>query len=418
MKHQKQVAVIRLMLDRLKSGGFADAGSIAVNPLSVYTDPELAKREYEELFHNTPQLIGLSCELPEAGSYITTEDFGIPILATRDKAGKFRAFLNACRHRGAQVVSEPRGKQPRFTCPYHGWSYGQDGSLLNVRSAEQFGEISKACNSLIELPSQEKYGLLYVHPNRDGVIDIDDFLGTEFAEEIASYELEKCVFKHESVYDVPINWKVANDTFCEPYHFAVLHHQTVAAIIHGDVTEYETYGRHHRMTVPSKAIETFADIPESEWCLTKAAVIAYYVFPNLNPIFQGNVLNFTFLYPDPAAPHDPSGSRTRLKMYQADHIMPGASEISEGDRLRGDNVFAPDASKPLVYDVTGSLMSYEQAVVAEDYWVGLHVQKAATCGLIDKVKFGRNEAGLHHVHNTLRDAMGMERLETYSGAES
>jgi nitrite reductase/ring-hydroxylating ferredoxin subunit len=412
LEHHTQVAVIRQLLDGLKSGQCARAEQVSVSPASSYTDPDLARREYEELFHNTPQLIGLSCEIPEAGSYITTEDFGIPILAVRDKAGTFRAFLNACRHRGAQVVTKARGKQPRFTCPYHGWSYGQDGSLLNVRSAEQFGEIDKACNSLIELPSQEKYGLLYVHPNREGVIDIDAFLGAEFAEEIASYELEKCVFRDEVVLDEKFNWKIANDTFCEPYHFGVLHHKTAAAFIHGDVTEYREFDRHHRMTVPTKAIDAILSLPESEWVLTKAAIIAYYVFPNLNPIFQSNILNFSFIYPDPAAPYDPGRSRTRLKLYQADHILPGAAEMDDSQRLTGENVYAPDASKPLVFDVSGSKQNYVTAI-AEDYLMGSQLQKAASSGKVERLIFGRNEPGLHHVHNGFRQALGMPKLEPY-----
>ena len=37
------------------------------------------------------------------------EVHGVPILATRDKNGKFRAFLNACRHRGTAVEEAERG---------------------------------------------------------------------------------------------------------------------------------------------------------------------------------------------------------------------------------------------------------------------------------------------------------------------
>lgn len=65
------------------------------------------------------QLIGLSGSLPEPGSYLTVYDFGVPILATRDKDGLFRAFVNSCRHRGARVA-EGSGDATRFMCPRKG----------------------------------------------------------------------------------------------------------------------------------------------------------------------------------------------------------------------------------------------------------------------------------------------------------
>ena len=56
-------------------------------PTAVYTCPEQAAREWQLFFQEHPQLIGLSGDLPEPGSYVSLDDFGIPVLATRDAFG-------------------------------------------------------------------------------------------------------------------------------------------------------------------------------------------------------------------------------------------------------------------------------------------------------------------------------------------
>ena len=73
------------------------------NPVSGYTCPDIAAREWQGFFQDYPHVLGLSSDLPEPGSFITNTDLGKPILATRDDAGTFRAFLNVCRHRSHRV---------------------------------------------------------------------------------------------------------------------------------------------------------------------------------------------------------------------------------------------------------------------------------------------------------------------------
>ena len=82
--------------------------------MSAYVCPEIAAKEWDLLFQNHPQLIGLSGDLPEPCSFLTFDDFGTPVLATRDREGVFHAFLNACRHRGVRVAQDVRGKKTSF----------------------------------------------------------------------------------------------------------------------------------------------------------------------------------------------------------------------------------------------------------------------------------------------------------------
>ena len=110
MKHDLQVSILKTLLRQLDESVSADAGEQLRNPASSYTSPELAREEWIHFFRDHPQLIGLSGDLPEAGTHLTIDDFGVPIVATRARDGRFRAFLNACRHRGTRVAAGPRGR--------------------------------------------------------------------------------------------------------------------------------------------------------------------------------------------------------------------------------------------------------------------------------------------------------------------
>ena len=117
MLQSTKIEVIRELRRQLEEKVNVDAGVQYLNPASAYTCPDLAKKEMETFFLNHPQIIGLTGDLPKRGSYMTIDDFRVPILATRDNEGNFRAFLNGCRHRGVRVANEPRGEAAKFMCP-------------------------------------------------------------------------------------------------------------------------------------------------------------------------------------------------------------------------------------------------------------------------------------------------------------
>src|SRR4051794_4167109 len=123
MRHERQVE----LLDRVGASGPHFAGlhgeHSMVNPATAYTDPGRFAAEQRILFRDGPTLLGLSCELPRPGDYGTTTVDGIPIVAVRQHDGSLRAMVNACRHRGAPVVTERAGTTGRsIVCGYHGWT--------------------------------------------------------------------------------------------------------------------------------------------------------------------------------------------------------------------------------------------------------------------------------------------------------
>ena len=111
MLREEQVRLLKGLISHLDAGTNVDAKGIVENPADTYTSEERFSEEKNKFFEEYPQIIGMSGDLPEPGSFLTIEDFGAPVLATRDETGAFKAFANVISHvlvtdkQGAKSVS-------------------------------------------------------------------------------------------------------------------------------------------------------------------------------------------------------------------------------------------------------------------------------------------------------------------------
>ncbi len=80
-------------------------GQMLVDP-AIYSDPEIARLEQERIFDRVPVLAAHVSQLPDVGDFVTIDLPGNRVLVVRQGDGGIRAFVNACRHRGACLVDE------------------------------------------------------------------------------------------------------------------------------------------------------------------------------------------------------------------------------------------------------------------------------------------------------------------------
>lgn len=383
MERAEQIRVLKHLMAHIDAGTNVDAGGIRHNPAEVYTAPEIAEREWETFFHTHPQIIGMSGDLPEAGSFATHNDFGVPLLATRDQNGTFRAFANVCRHRGAIVEEAPRGKKALFSCPFHAWTYSSDGKLVAVPKEEHFGAIDKDCHGLAELPAKEHCGLLWAHPQADGRLDPENLMGG-LTPEFTAWDFGRLVHIGDDTYETPMNWKLAIDTFGETYHFGALHKNSLFPFFHGNVQGYDIYGRNHRMALCTRGIDDLRNQPEESWHINDGAFPVYYMFPNVQVNVGQATVILVRVYPHGADPHR---SFSRISFY----ARPDALD-------NGDNTIAELATR------------FAEVIRDEDYVAAASSHRGLQSGFLKEMVFGRNEPALHHYHNTYRAALGMEPL--------
>src|SRR4029079_2916153 len=100
-------------------------------------DPERYERELTRVFRPAWHCGPTLNDLPRAGAFITCELLGVALLLRRAN-GRVYAFRNACAHRFSALCSEARGHIAELRCPYHGWTYADDGTLTHIPDSESF----------------------------------------------------------------------------------------------------------------------------------------------------------------------------------------------------------------------------------------------------------------------------------------
>ena len=321
MHKKEQIRLLKGLIHHLDNKTNIDAGGIIRTPADTYTSEERFDMEWNTFFQDYPQIVGMSGDLPGPDTFLTTEDFGVPVLAVRDSNGKFKAYANVCAHRGVTVEANKRGEKTRFSCPFHGWTFNNDGELVGYPKKDQFGEIDKACYGLKELPATEKFGFLWVHPSREGTINFEELLGEDLVKEFESWNFESLVFEHQEEYVTDMNWKLAIDTFGETYHFSVLHKDSLHEVFHGNCQMFDNFNRNGRLILCRRAIDEMRKLPESDWNICAGTLPVYYLFPNIifMPTQEGAFL--VQEYPLENSPHK-SVSKISFSMKEIDFKTP------------------------------------------------------------------------------------------------
>ena len=115
------------MLERLRvhlSSETTDLSPYALKvPAEHYVSEDQLALEVEVLFKQRPVLVALTPHIANEGDYLTHEVIDTSLLLVRDTSGVARAYINACRHRGARLA-EGRGTKASFSCPFHAWNWG------------------------------------------------------------------------------------------------------------------------------------------------------------------------------------------------------------------------------------------------------------------------------------------------------
>lgn len=212
-------------------------------PVAWYTDPAIFAAERTRIFRHCWQYVGLAEQVAQPGDFFTCAVGGVPLIVTRDAEGALRAFVNVCRHRGAQLVREERGQCKVFQCHYHAWTYNLDGSLRAAPGMREEPTFDPAEFSLFAARIDSWGPFLFVNLD-PAAPPLTAVLGA-LPDLVARTGLDLGGVKRRvrQVYDIAANWKVVVDNYLECYHCPVAHPGFSQLIDLQDyhVTEYEFF---------------------------------------------------------------------------------------------------------------------------------------------------------------------------------
>lgn len=350
-------------------GGSTDLGETCWRePVESYLSQERFAAELR-LLRRLPLAFCPSAALGEPGAYLAREAAGVPILAVRGSDGEVRAFRNACRHRGSQLVSGS-GCRHAFTCRYHGWTYALDGRLRHVPHEHGFPGLDKSTRGLAALACNEAQGLVFVA--RDAPAMSEGALGAlppllpPGHRVVAENELE-----------VAANWKLLVESFLEGYHIRSTHAGTFYPLQYDNLNVVERFGPNSRIAFPYRAIEKLRSRPPAERSAEGRLTYVYHLFPNaMVATFPGRILMVAL---EPLAP-----DRTRQLTWV----------LSEGDE--GDAEASP---------ARGRGAELVDAGATEDREVVCAAQRGLASGANEFLEFGLFESAIVHFHRTLHAAL-------------
>ena len=194
-------------------------------PAHIYNDGDLFALEKQRLFGRAWMFVAHESEIPQEGDYVVRRVLDDSFIVARDSNGQVRAMFNMCLHRGMQVCRAEMGNASNFRCPYHGWSYRNDGRLTGLPfHKDAYGGdegFHKTGQTLLPAPNLASYnGLLFISldPNAE---PLEDFLG-DFRFYLDFYTKQSAdglQVRGPQRWRIKANWKIGAENFAgDMYH--------------------------------------------------------------------------------------------------------------------------------------------------------------------------------------------------------
>jgi phenylpropionate dioxygenase-like ring-hydroxylating dioxygenase large terminal subunit len=202
----------------------------------VYVDQDIFELELDRIFSRTWIFVAHESQIKNPGDFVRSRLGRHDVVVTRHADHSIHVLNNRCAHRGAQFLVADRGNTASFSCPYHGWSFGMDGSLQAVPHRQSYPStfsFEDICNQLVQAPRVESYrGFVFASLAKDGPT-LREHLGSitsafdNLVDRAPDGEIEMADVCFRTEYCA--NWKMHQENGSDIFHPGFVHESSVTA---------------------------------------------------------------------------------------------------------------------------------------------------------------------------------------------
>jgi phenylpropionate dioxygenase-like ring-hydroxylating dioxygenase large terminal subunit len=206
-----------------------------------YNKASFFEKEKSNIFEKYWLYAGSVSELDREKSFIRVEYPNSDIIVT-SSGQKIHAFHNKCLHRGHKLTDKFDG-DINLTCPYHGWSYHDNGNLKKIPLNEQYYGVEEDTlkNMKLKPVNVEIIGdFIFVNVS-ERPLSINEQFNDNILESLAKTEGKLSPVFLKSRFRRKFNWKLIFENLRDPIHPRFLHTQSLALEVdfYGNKRTYE-----------------------------------------------------------------------------------------------------------------------------------------------------------------------------------
>ncbi len=194
---------------------------------SLYTDAAIFEAELQKIWYRTWVYVGHVSEVPLPNDYVMKSIGPEPVIMTRDRDGQIHLLHNRCPHRGNLVCVSEKGNARSFTCPYHGWTFSNQGPLRAYPFPSGYEGLNRDGLGLGRVPRVATYkGFIFGSLAAEGPDLIEHLGGARSSIDLlvmnspeGEVEISAGFLKHRA----RANWKFLVENETDGYHPSFVH---------------------------------------------------------------------------------------------------------------------------------------------------------------------------------------------------
>lgn len=272
------------------------ASARALKP-SVYRDAKLWSLERTAILFKEWFCVGRATDFKENGDYFAFRYAGEPVIVWRGSDDEIRAFSNVCRHRATVIKDAGAGNAKVISCPYHAWTYNQDGTLRAAPHTPSDFDTSDVCLPQFKVEVWQGFVFINLDENAKPLAPvlrgIEDIVG---AVDLGSFQFS-ARFGSENV---RANWKAMLENGLDGYHVFAVHKQTLATNVERVSSPEGGDGWSPSCEPRGDRWESYDDDPEALTDHLRETTYTFGIFPTLLVSIDCHSLVYFALFPNEA----------------------------------------------------------------------------------------------------------------------